>query len=320
MKNQILLAAMSLCFIGKAQVGVGTSVPYGGISNAQTKFRNINPIHQTNGNELEINISGIYNEVGSSYTAIFSMQQIAGTSEDATKIMDNRIAQIQQQLKLYDATIELKTDVISFVPIYEFDVTKKMFNPKTYNERPTGFEIKKNLHIKFTTSEQIDKIMKICSDAEVYDLATIEYNNKNLEKILAELQAKALEKYQSQLQLYGKILNIDFQTKEKKLNEGWEIIYPNESYRNYQAFVQGSTNFSKHAEINEVKKTTTYFFDPKRPNQESFVIHPEIAEPVIQILYKLSVTIKIKEDEKPKPAEKEYHIITPQGEIKKLEL
>ena len=62
MKNQILLVAMSLCFIGKAQVGVGNSVPYGeiSISNAQTKFRNINPIiHQTNGNELEINISGI---------------------------------------------------------------------------------------------------------------------------------------------------------------------------------------------------------------------------------------------------------------------
>ncbi len=41
------------------------------------------------------------------------------------------------------------TDMLSFVPVYEIETTRKLFS-KTYQEVPAGFEIQKNIHIRFT--------------------------------------------------------------------------------------------------------------------------------------------------------------------------
>ena len=65
--------------------------------------------------------------------------------------------------------------MISFVPVYQYETEKKVFNRKTYNEVPAGFELKKNIHIKFSDPEQLNEFISILSNYEIYDLVRVDY-------------------------------------------------------------------------------------------------------------------------------------------------
>ena len=101
----------------------------------------------SNDNEMVITIKGIYNEKASCQKAVFSVLQVGKTAEEVTDLMDERLDAVMNQLKTFNAEIEVITDMISFVPMYDYEITKKVFNTKTYNEKPGGFELKKNLSL-----------------------------------------------------------------------------------------------------------------------------------------------------------------------------
>src|SRR5690606_2113824 len=146
------------------------------------------------------------------------------------------------------------TDMISFVPTYAFEAEKKIFNPKTYNEQPTGFELKKNLIIKFKNSNDMDKILAICARQEIYDLAKVDYVTSNYDQIHDAMQAKAIEEFKQKLVNYSMIMNTDLSKKEKLIQEGYNVTYPMESYRNYQAYSSASVNARKGELVNWVAK------------------------------------------------------------------
>src|SRR5690606_21526137 len=114
-------------------------------------------------------------------------------------LMDGRIAKVIAEVQAVDKTVEVVTDMISFVPTYAFEAEKKIFNPKTYNEQPTGFELKKNLIIKFKNSNDMDKILAICARQEIYDLAKVDYVTSNYDQIHDAMQAKAIEEFKQKL-------------------------------------------------------------------------------------------------------------------------
>ena len=121
--------------------------------NYQNQYQNnqVNTIQTTTGNENEmyISIKGIYNEKATSQRAVFSVLQIGKNAEETTKLMDERLESVVKSITTFNPEIEVIIDMISFVPLYDYEIQKKIFNPKTYNEKPSGFELKKNLIIKF---------------------------------------------------------------------------------------------------------------------------------------------------------------------------
>ena len=121
--------------------------------NYHNQYQNnqVNTIQTTTGNENEmyIVIKGIYNEKATSQRAVFSVLQIGKTAEETTNLMDVRLEAVIKAITAFNPEIEIIVDMISFVPMYDYEIQKKIFNPKTYNEKPSGFELKKNLIIKF---------------------------------------------------------------------------------------------------------------------------------------------------------------------------
>jgi hypothetical protein len=66
------------------------------------------------------------------------------------------------------------TDMLSFVPVYEIETTRKLFS-KTYQEVPAGFEIQKNIHIKFTDARILDQLVTAAAKEEIYDLVKVDF-------------------------------------------------------------------------------------------------------------------------------------------------
>ena len=295
--------------------------------NYQNKYHNnqVNTIQTTTGNENEmyISIKGIYNEKATSQRAVFSVLQIGKTAEETTNLMDTRLEQVTKAITSFNPEIEIIIDMISFVPMYDYEIQKKIFNPKTYNEKPSGFELKKNLIIKFKKTNDLNAIMNFCAKQEIYDLAKVDYVTSNLDHIRDVLQTKAAEEYKQMLTNYSAIMNTDLFKKEKSLTEGYNTVYPMESYRSYTAFSQASIHFEPESTINSIRKNNTQFYDAALAKTHTFVVNADITEPTIQLFYDLTVRIKLKEDQLPKNTiirNNRYYIITANGDVKPLNL
>jgi hypothetical protein len=295
--------------------------------NYQNQYQNnqVSTIQTTTGNENEmyIVIKGIYNEKATSQRAVFSVLQIGQTAEETTDLMDTRLENVVKAITAFNPEIEVIIDMISFIPMYDYEIQKKIFNPKTYNEKPSGFELKKNLIIKFKKTNDLNTIMNICAKQEIYDLAKVDYVTSNLDHIRDVLQTKAAEEYKQMLSNYSAIMNTDLFKKEKSLTEGYNTVYPMESYRSYSAFSQASINFEPESTINNIRKNNTQFYDAALSKTHTFVVNADITEPTIQIFYDLTIKIKLKEDQLPKNTiirNNRYYIITANGDVKPLNL
>lgn len=294
-------------------------------SNSNYQSKRINTIQTTSSNpdEMTITIKGIYNEKASSQIATFSVLQLGKTAKETTDLMSERLKNATNELKTINQQVSFVIDMISFVPTYGYTVEKRVFNPKTYNETPTGFELRKNIIIKYNNNSDLDQIIAILSKYEIYDLVKVNYITNNYDLIRTQMQKKALEQLKAHLSSYSLMMNTDLNKKEKTLQEGFNTSYPMENYRNYQAYAKASINPGQKDEVNEVAKNTTQYYNSIVPNEHQFIFNADVVEPTIQLFYELTVKIKLKEDQLPKNTivkNNRYYIITAKGDIKPLNL
>jgi hypothetical protein len=273
-------------------------------------------------NENIITVKGLANVKAEQYVAIFSITQIGESAEEVNELMDKRITTSLAQIKLNKA-VETYVDMISFVPVYQYNVEKKMFSKKTYNEVPAGFELKKNLHIKFTNPSQLNDFISILSKNEIYDLVRVDYFSSTIENIRKELMNKAKLALQEKVKNFETILGETFTTATKNISDGYRTVLPTEMYKSYEAYNNSSLALNKMTNVNQVNKATTSYYQPILDKEFDFVINPVIHEPVIQVMYEIKLTINREKEKEKKTEAKEinnYILVTPNGEVKNLNL
>lgn len=311
--KKILLTVLALAM---GQITFGQEA---GNINYQSQVRfpdqNIN-IGLPSNTDIFISVKGLANIKADTYVAIFSVAQAGKTAEEVNELIDKRIAQSLTEIKA-KKEIETFVDMVSFVPIYEFEVEKKVFSKKNYNEVPKGFELKKNIHIKYSDPNQLNDFIGILSKEEIYDLVRVDYFSSKLENTKKELMNKAKLLVQEKIKNYEAVIGQTFTNVEKNVADGYKVVFPVEMYKSYQAYNSSSLNLRKSANINQIDKSTTLYYQPVIDKEFDFVINPTILEPVIQVMYEIKLKIS---REKKETESKEYMLITPNGEIKNLNL
>lgn len=307
----ILLASVSTPFFGQ----ISGNINYENPGQILPNYMNTSNPSQ---NQMIVNIKGLYNVKAESYLAIFSVTQVGKSEEEANEIIDSRISNSLKEIKIFKG-IQTYIDMISFVPKYDYDVTRKLFSKRTYNEVPAGFEIKKNIHIKFTDPQQLDDFIKILSKNEIYDLVKVDYNISNLETVKMELAAKANLKIQEKIKSYETILGGNFANDDKSIVADYKVMLPVEMYKSYQAYNTATTFFQRSSNINTSEKNTTQFYQSVPIKEFDFVVNPVILEPVIQVMYEIKVLITKKSKTNPETL-KEYYILTANGDLKKVNI
>lgn len=289
--------------------------------NYQTQVRysdqNINVGLPSNSSHL-VSVKGLANLKADNYVAIFSVTQVGNTSEDVNSLIEKRIKQAVDEIKSLKET-EVYVDMVSFVPVYEFEVEKKIFSKKSYNETPKFFELKKNIHIKYTDQNQLNDFIRILSAQEIFDLVRVDYFANNQDAIKKELMEKAKIILQEKVKNYESILRVSFDTLNKNLSDGYRVMVPVEMYKSYEAYNSSSLNLKKTTNVNLADKSTTLYYQPIINKEFDFVINPTILEPVIQVMYEIKLLIS-KESKLQSPNNKEYILITPNGEMRNLNL
>lgn len=112
------------------------------------------------------------------------------------------------------------------------------------------------------------------------------------------------------------ILGISFQGKEKKLVDGFNVYYPKDMYKSYQAYSSSSIS-SKSATVRKANKSKTLYYQAIENKDFDVVLQPVVFSPVIQLEYEVTLQI-IREKEKTVP-KKKIILLTPNGELHPLE-
>ncbi len=273
-----------------------------------------------------ISVKGLANVKAEQYVAIFSVTQTGESAEEVSQLMDQRINSALDRIRL-NQNVGIYVDMISFVPVYQYLAEKKTFSKKTYNEVPAGFELKKNIHLKFTDPSQLNDFISVLSKNEIYDLVRVDYFAGSMESIRKELMNRARLSLQEKIKNAESLLGESFAAAGKSISDGYRTSLPTEMYKSYEAYNSSSLALHKFTNVTQAPKSTTSYYQPILDREFDFVINPVIHEPVIQVMYEIKLMVnrekeKTQEAAAVQPAKEisRYILVTPNGEIKDLSL
>lgn len=275
---------------------------------------------------LTIDVKALQNVTATTYTAVFNLSQIGPSAEVTNALMKQRIDSIRIRLNAIGiAQKDIAIDVISFVPVYEVEVTKKLFS-KTYTEVPKGFELQQNIHIQFTKTNAFETILEACAKSEVYNLVKVDYFIENIQTVYKNLQEQLLTLIENK-KAYYEVLGFDLTQYDIAIADDKYCYFPKDFYQSYQAYNSVSFEALKtNKGVTSVKKQTSYYYQPLTYESYDVVVNPSILEPVVQIGMHLKLVFTPKPKErKQNPITKteidhKYYVISPNGTIDVKEL
>jgi len=326
MKNILFLAIIALFSpVINAQV-------MGNYAEKQQTYQNILPNAQYRGvpkaaqfindNQIEISINSLSNQKASAYTAIFSVTQVGKTAEETNNLLNSRLTGLLNDLKGLNIPAEdIYVDMVNFLPKFEYDVNKKLFSRKTYTEIPIGFELQKNIHIRYTDLSLLERIVTAAARQEIYDIVKVDYFVKDSEGIYAQLRETTFQ-YLKKIENQYKTIGIRLDSAYLVSAENAWVAYPINRYESYQAFSTQRLSVDENSKVNSADKITARFYNAVPANDYDIVINPEILEPAVQFSYNLIVRFTLQERV---PAvktvvKKEFVLVTPTGEVKTLKI
>jgi hypothetical protein len=214
---------------------------------------------------------------------------------------------------------DIYVDMVNFLPRYEYDVSKKIFSKKTFTEVPKGFELQKNIHIRYKQPGILDKIVTAAARQEIFDIVKVDYFVANPQAVYSQLR-EATFKYLTEIRKVYRESGVSLDSAAVITAENAWVAYPINRYESYQAFASQSLDLSEKngAVVNAADKPSSRFYNAVPANDYDIVINPEILEPAVQFSFNLAVRFKLPEPKTKTstPPTKVFYLITPTGDIK----
>lgn len=280
-----------------------------------------------NMNQVTFDINTMFNVKADSYLAIFHITQIGSDARQADSLMNRRLDNFRRDVTSAGIPNDnFIIDMLSMVPIYEVDVVKRLFS-KSFTEIPAGFEIQKNIHIKFDNAQVLDKIITSAAINEIYDLIKVDYHVANQEAVYDSLRSVATELVMKRMSQFEE-LGIEFEDQWRMANDQIGVFFPLDRYESYQAFAYSSVDASrKRSQVTQMRKPKTFYYNKISYANYDAVINPEIIEPAVQFTYNIQIAFTIEKKKEvvvPEPIvkieEKTKYILLSEGDIKQVEL
>lgn len=274
------------------------------------------------GNMLVLEVNAMMNMKADSYLAIFHVTQLGQSAEEADSLMNERIDGVLRRVKEHGVKEkDVFTDMLSFIPVYELEATRKLFS-KTYQEVPAGFEIQKNIHIKFTDARVLDKLVTAAAKEEIYDLVKVDFFVAQQSACYDTLRMFATKLLQQKLANFEK-LGLKVEESHRLAAEKNGAYFPLDRYTTYQSRTQSSLNSRRKGQlVNDIRKSNTHFYNKVPYGNFDIVLHAEITEPPVQYTYNLTLQCQLPEAwaDKKKDVKEiiKYLWITQEGEVKEL--
>lgn len=225
------------------------------------------------------------------FIAVFGVMEEGKTLEEGARGIDTRIAAFVRDVRgLGIREADMFVDMISQARVYDYKIagtTATQFSP--------GFEIKKNISIRFDEHDMIEKLVLVAAKHGIHDLVKIDYMVDDRAGIYTTLQEKAVEIIRQKKERYDKITGSGTREGAEIYMDEFRSRTPANAYQQYSAFESSDLEggYDRNSMRREMRKTRTFFFEPIDLNGFDAVINPVILEPVVQFTLTLAVKYEL---------------------------
>lgn len=276
----------------KEKASFDNDYDYGGKQTGKYNYNYSYSVNRDTVIELETNV--LMNAKADSYLAIFGVSQVSEKIESCHEMINARISIFINNLKTLGINSDdIYIDFISQIPVFEIEIEKKLFS-KSYNEIPKGFEVKKNIHIKYKDQKIAEKLLVEAAKNEIYDIVKVDFIVNNNDLIYDSLRNCAIRLMNKKVKEFKK-LGLKFEALYQSVSEDISSTYPLERYSKYAAFNDPSINVvTKSSKYASSSHNISLFYNKLPYNEFDFVINPVVLEPVVQYAYKLQQKFVLK--------------------------
>jgi uncharacterized protein YggE len=320
MKKHFLLSLIGICLyaeIGAQSFGNSGYAEQKNISNESRKTfhddKELEAEFQSN-NEVLLEVRTMLNYRADRYVAVFHLTQIGENLAETNALTNDRLNRFINGLKILGINEkDVFIDVISLVPLYEWEQDKKLFS-KTFNEVPKGFEIQKNVHISFSEQKLLNSIISIAAETEIYDFVKMDYIILDVNPLYAQLEAEA-KKVLKRKESYFTQLGVPIDTAFKVFAEKTSRVNPSERYASYQIAQNNQTISLKKANLQFKPKTNSFYYEKMSEKGYDVVLNPLVLEPCVQLMYDLKVRYRLSEAVK-----QNIYLLDPAGNLQNIQI
>ena len=283
----------SLAQVSGNQVYSNNSTSYNNYSSIDLSRINHNKISLTD-SSIQINVRVLMNKAADSYQVTFATNQEAKTLTACNREINERICNFITGLSKFSIKEEdCYVDFVSQTKVYDYEVSEN-----SAQQFEDGFEIKKNILIKFTEISDLDELIELAASQQIYDLVKVEYIDHTMEKTYEEMYKAAFDLIKSRLKLYTDLYSIKVLKTIPALTDNFYAIFPKSQYKSYQAFESSQldiyrNNYGRNYVQKEARKHRTFYYEGVSTSGFDKVINPNKPEIGLQYVFMLSVQYEL---------------------------
>jgi uncharacterized protein YggE len=239
-------------------------------------------------NSFIIQAKILNNVVADSYVAVFGLSEESTNLEDCNNKIEKRISGFKTSLrKIGIPEDNIYTDMTTQNKIYDYKIEGKVAE-----EYLQGFEIKKNVIIQFKNIKDLEEMLILATDFQIYDLVTVDYMVADINKIYTQLFQSAMEVINQKKNLYVSATGVKLSHVSQIYGENFYSYSPNELYDSYLAYETGKVDryYNSDYTIKNVRKNKTFYYNKIDYSGFDKIINANEIEPAIE--YVMVLTIK----------------------------
>lgn len=221
------------------------------------------------------------------YKMTFSLSQEAESIKNCHDLMDKRIQNFTKSIKSLGIQEEdIYIDRAGQYPVYGYDIERK-----TATQQLEGYEINRNIIIRFDSIQTSNKLINLAADLNIHDVVKMESILLDTESIYEQLFSEALTIINKKKKLYLQATNLKIQDESLIFSEQFEFIFPGQRYKTYQAFLSSEIkNYNQRKRIREEeRKKTTFYYDGLNFSSFDKVIRPQKIRVGLQAIFQLQL-------------------------------
>jgi hypothetical protein len=245
----------------------------------------------TNDSVMVLNVNALMNVKANSFILVLGLSQISPKLEDAFQMIDERIESFINNTKVDKDDYYI--DFVSQTPIFGRTKEIKLFSKKMV-EVPMGFELKKNIHVKFENIDQADDFIKLAAQNEIYDIIRVDHIVNDHKAIYDTLRNECIKLLETYISDYEK-LGISFDAAFKTIEQKNFCTFPISRYSSFTSYMpadyQPLSEGSNEVSYVNPNSNINIFYNKLPYNSYDIIINPDIVEPVVQ--FSQSVSMKI---------------------------
>jgi uncharacterized protein YggE len=292
------LVFSSLLFVsapGAAQVsgnvGYGPSTAKARAEQAQRSLRILTAQDLPPSNSMFVEAAVLMNVKADEYVAVFAIAEEGTTVQEANVKMAATVKAFRDALRaLHVQDADIYVDHIAQPKTYGFSLSGDVAR-----EQLTGFELKKNVSIRFTNRDLIDDLVLAAAKVQIHDLVKVDYVVRNINAVQDSVRGAAAGVIKQKITRYEQLLGIRLQPSGQVYAERPAVYYPTDMYDTYVAAESESVsrpNLQRYT-VEQARKARTFYFNPLDGNGFDKVINPVILEPMVQFTLYLKVKYEL---------------------------